>query len=159
MEWLKEWIMTICGGAVFCAVINLLVPDERYEKIIKMCTAAFILLLIAAPLTNINSCTDTYIANEKVCDYSDFERSVENQAMDYMTLAAERIIAQRLEENGISNVKISVLMDSSESGCISIGHVTLETEGTHQTDETAVKAMLKEWFNLSDVEVKYNGLS
>ena len=154
MEWLKDWTMTICGGAVFCAVINFLVPDERYEKIIKICTASFIMLLIVSPITNIKNCAVEYHLAETACDYSDFEKSITDQAEKHMASAAEKVIIQRLEENGISDVKISVSMDSSEDGCISIGHVTVETDDPHNADSTVIRQMLKSWFNLEDVEVR-----
>lgn len=155
MEWLKDWIMTICGGAVFCAVINLLVPDNRYEKIIKICTSAFILLLIAVPLINLKSCTAEYAAaEEKICESTEFEKNVAEQAEIHMAYAAEKVILHCLEENGISNVKISVLMDSSDDGCISIGHVTVEAENSQQIDHNAIKLLLKSKLGLEAVEVR-----
>lgn len=155
MGWLRDWVMTICCGAVFCAVINLLVPDERYEKVIKVCTAAFILLLIAAPLANLRSCDIEYVsAEDKVYEQSDFEKSISCQAEKYMASAAEKVMIQYLEENEISNIKIWVSMDSSDNGCISIGHVTVDTDGSQPADKQIIKTLLKNKFGLDDVEVR-----
>lgn len=154
MDWLKEWVMTICGGAVFCAVINLLAPDERYEKIIKICTSAYILLLIAVPLINLKGCSlEIKAAEEKISKPSAFEEKVASQAENYMAYAAEKVIIQCLEENGINNVKISVSMDTSDNGCISIGHVTVEADNSQQIDAAAIRLLLESKFGIENIEV------
>lgn len=67
MEAVQSWCFTVCVGIVFCGIIMMLVPSERYRPIIQMILGLFILLCLLSwsQLSGIHIDLDTDAAEEK----------------------------------------------------------------------------------------------
>lgn len=46
MESIAVWCYTVCAGIVFCGIVMILAPSQRYQKIMQMVLGLFILVCI-----------------------------------------------------------------------------------------------------------------
>lgn len=151
---IREWALTVCSASVFFAAVSILIPDEKYEKIINMSLTALMLLIVVSPLHGIDiSNIEIDVPKQEIENSHCMEELINSQAAERISNAAERVLKQKLDEQGILTTEISVFMDISENGCISIGHVTVELDQRGVADPSAVKLMLEEWTGTKNIEV------
>lgn len=132
MEWLKEWALALCAAAVMCAVFEMMSSSGKNSKAFRLVTASVMLCVIISPLSRMGSCMndfDSFIAapaetGERLCS------AIEEQTRRAMTGAVEQIVRQCAGSLGVELEEISVGMDISGDGCITIGQVTAVIAGT-----------------------------
>ncbi len=54
IRFLGEWVRTLAVGAVFCAVVLLLIPEGSEKRAVKLICAAMLTLLLIRPLQNLD---------------------------------------------------------------------------------------------------------
>lgn len=151
---LRDWALTVCAASVFCAAINLLVPDEKYERIINICLSALMILVIASPLVNIKGCDVSLdIPQGELTGQHEIEELINAQSARAVAKATEGAIEQRLISNGINPQRIYVSTDIADNGCISIRRVEVELDPGSTVSAAEVRLLLREWAGLEEVEV------
>ncbi len=151
---LREWGLTVCTASVFCAAINMLVPDEKYERVINICLSALMILVIASPLANIESCDFSFdIPQGELTGQHEIEELINTQSARAVAKAAEGAIEQRLISNGINTKRICVSTDIADNGCISIRRVEVELDPCSTVSAAEVRLLLREWAGLEEVDV------
>ena len=53
MKYLNDYVLSICFAIIFCVVVEVLTPSERYKKIIKIVSGIFILYTLMMPVKNL----------------------------------------------------------------------------------------------------------
>ena len=157
-EGLREWAMTVCALSVFSAAVNIVIPDERCERVINLGLSALMILIVTSPLAGLAGCArhdiDTgYDASRQ----EEFTELVNSQAAGAVEFAAARAAEQLLEENGIIVRSVSVSTDIAENGCISIGRVAVVLDRSADVTPAAVRLLLADRMGMKNVEVTYEG--
>lgn len=144
MSEIKDFGMMICGAAVLCAVVNMLVPSEKYEKVIKITLAAVMICAMITPLTKLSRIRldlSEYRASDRGY-YDDLRQKIEIQTESVMQKTVTGMIHESLQKNGIRAKNIFVETDRLEDGSISIGQVTIETQ--NNAEAIAAKKIIKD---------------
>ena len=92
MNGLKQWVLTVCIAAVICAIFELLIPDRKYEKLLRPVAAAFAVYAILSPLAGFaRSCAGENISFPRGDIDSGLRETVDRQAAGIVrsALAAE----------------------------------------------------------------------
>lgn len=151
MEAVREWAVTICAAAVLCAAVSGLAPESRLTKGLGIVLAAVMLSALASLAAAVG---DIKIDTEKLsmhffAEESELNDLVERQTADAVEDAVRRLIARRLESNGISAEDIRVETDISDDGCISIGQVTVITAGTDEAHRRETAELLSDMLGIN----------
>ena len=124
----REWATALCAAAVLCAGAEIIAPDEKKSKGMRIILASVMLCALILPLAHITdsgfSCggsSDVYVPDRRLCTL--FEDQTAAAAGD----AVRNLAADCLKDYGVSAEEISVNMDISDDGCISIGQITVRT--------------------------------
>lgn len=160
MQWLREWGLAVCTVSVFGAGITLLSPEDRYEKLLNMCVSLFLLVAVITPMTKLDSCCFDEISSAEVeYEYNsgELEHCIEEQTCKYLASTARTLIEAHLAEKGISAEEISVVMDSSENGSISIGQVTIMLGCDDTVSCEAVRQDITNLLGSDNVQVAVGG--
>jgi len=151
MQSALEWAAALCAGVVMCAAFGIIRPGGKQSAAFRMVTSAAMLCILISPLSELGGCAvrvKDFISapsepDNRLC------RTVEEQTSRAMKEAVEGIVTRCAEEIGLAAGEISVMMDISEDGCISIGQVTVVlAEGT-ESDAAALRDRLDREYGLS----------
>ena len=100
---IKNWAITICAVSVLSAVLNMLIPDGKYEKVLRLCIAAFAICACLGTLGGAVSC-DVLKDIKSISVESEnreLEKRIESQMNSTVQTAVYDIIAAKLKENSI----------------------------------------------------------
>lgn len=140
---IKGWILGICFAALVCSLLEMLFPNGNMEKSAKFITALFFLCAMVIPaakqLKNTNWDYTMEISAQANVNGA-LEDKVSEQLMHASEKNLERLISDLLEEQKIIPDKISVTMDTDETGCI----VIKGTEVYLKEEDGARKEKVKE---------------
>ena len=141
---MKDFVMMICAVAVLCTIAHMPIPDEKYEKVMKLLLSAILLIVIISPLTSLSSCSIDIKKNHQTDNkYArNLEDKILSQSNSLLSKTVKDNISAILNANEISYQKISVNMDTSADGRISIGQVIVIT--AYPEDFAAAQALIKE---------------
>lgn len=153
MDSLKEWAISVCAAAVICAALDMLIPEHKYEKVLRLCLAAFALCVCIAPLSGLQSCGGEWRhSNKEEMQYtrlsSDLQQQVERQSAAAVEGAVSRIIDEKLRQLGFSSYEIAVKTDIAADGSITIGQVAVTLAGTSDAEAAAAQSALEQYLGI-----------
>lgn len=128
MEAVREWAVALCAAAVLCAGAQIITPDEKKGKWMRIVFASVMLCAMVLPLARISGCRLSYDSN--ISDYSPDRRlceAIEEQTASAVSSTVCRLVEDCLLGYDVEAEDISVSMDISDDGCISIGQITVRT--------------------------------
>ena len=137
---IKNWAITICAVSVLSAVLNMLIPDGKYEKVLRLCIAAFAICACLGTLGGAVSC-------DVLKDIKSISVESENRELE------KRIESQMNSTVQTAVYEIMISMDNNKDGSISIGHITVVLINEPAVRCTEIKIMLKESLGL-DITVE-----
>jgi len=145
MEMLKEWAAALCGAVVLCCGANLIVPDGKNSKMMKMVLSLVMLCVLVSPIRTINSCrTDFFDIEKQVTEPGEqLLDTVEQQTCDKIKTSINDLIKSELYAEDIIPEKIFIDMDISPDGCISIGQVAVTVKSSLADQCGRIKDILK----------------
>lgn len=151
METVREWGIALCAAAVLCAVFGMIVPEGKMSKQLRTIMSMVVLCVILSPVSTISDCSRRLesVSAEPVLADSELSGLIEEQTASAMSDAVCRLVSSELEEMNISPRNISVCVDISPTGCISIGQVEVVLEETEAGMAPAVRERLHEQLGLS----------
>ena len=91
MTAIKQWSTVICFAAIALSIMDMLIPNEKMEKIIRLVLGCFLLLAIITPLKSLSTFKAKFY-NKKNVDYSSFKESIKEQSLDVIKGKIEKII-------------------------------------------------------------------
>ncbi len=125
METVREWGIALCAAAVLCAAGGMIAPDGKQAKYLKTIMSAVVLCVILSPVSMLSDCSrrlESAYAAPVLAD-SELSGLIEEQTATAMSDAVSRLVRSELEGMNICPENISVSVDISPTGSISIGQV------------------------------------
>ncbi len=83
MEWIKNWVISICSAVIFITAVELIIPDNKMEKYVKFAMGLILIAVIMNPIIKLFSNKwdmATYI--NKANNYMD-SKSLDNNITKY----------------------------------------------------------------------------
>ena len=143
MEALREWAVALCGAAVLCAGAGIIAPDEKQNRRLRMILASVMLCAVVLPLARLTACDVRYdIADEPFRPDSRLCSAIEQQTASAVSGAVQELVSDCLEDLSVEAEDISVVMDISEDGCISIGQVAVRAAETGGRSASEIEDVL-----------------
>lgn len=160
MTSIKTYIFSICLAAIIASVVQMLLPSGSSSKVMKTLIAIFFLCVIIAPFSGtLKLENDLFVMNKP----ASFEMKTLSDAM-YKQI--EEAAAIKIKENinnsimacNINNAKISIFMDTTASGRITISKVEIYLNKADMSRKTLVENVIKRQLGLDAYveEVKNN---
>ena len=127
MDGIREWAAALCAAAVLCAAFGMVTPEGKQGKCFRLVLSILVLCLIVSPLSELKGCTKSAenFFTQPASAESELMSLVESQTVSAISDSVSRLVADELEELGITAQEICVGMDITEDGCISIGQVVI----------------------------------
>ena len=151
MNAVYQWATVVCLAAIVGAMIELITPIGRMEKMVRFVLGAFMICAMIAPFTStaikitFDLPTENSIRQE---DTSSFQQGLDQQIL---TVAADNIRALAVEELGKEQIvpqKIEVNMDTSDKESISIINVVVYLEEDQKETQRKARQVLEDGLGL-----------
>ena len=151
MNAVYQWATVVCLAAIVGAMIELVTPVGRMEKMVRFVLGAFMICAIITPFTStaikitFDLPTESSIRQE---DASSFQQELNQQVLK---VAAENIRALAVEELGKEQIipqKIEVNMDTSDKESISIINVVVYLEESQKENRWKAQQVLEDGLGL-----------
>jgi hypothetical protein len=120
-------VLGFCGWGLVFGVVSSLVDITKFEKEIKTLFTAIVLIYLLQTL-NLMDTTPLDGISLDVNPYPLESISTEDYTRQEVTAQVERSVEEYLDQNGVVCESISVGVDISDSGSISITSITLITD-------------------------------
>ena len=127
---LKNWAMVLSFAFIIVAIFEMISPNEKMGKIVKVILNLFILLILIFPLKDLSKKVNlNFKLNEKTEIHNEkFKEGVKNQTKKVIKEELERKIKRIGEEENIKIKKVKIFMDINEDNCISIKKIEVFIE-------------------------------
>ncbi|MGN0695774.1 MAG: hypothetical protein ACI4J5_03295 [Oscillospiraceae bacterium] len=141
METIRNILLSACFISIISAALGMAVPDGKCEGQLKLILGAIFIITAANGIMK----GDFSDLTEISAGSADIAESTSAGADRYFISAAEKNLDRTLEsylkENGISDAKVSSVIDISENGSIYINEVTASIPDYYSDYVGAVKAL------------------
>ncbi len=139
MNELKRWALTVCVVAVISAVFELLIPDRKYESLLRPVIAAFAVYAVIAPVGGVfRSCADGASDVPRGEISAGLRETVDRQAADMVSafIAAEirRAMSGLAPECGVE-----VFAETGADGSVTVTGAALTLGGPGLAAESVIK--------------------
>lgn len=131
MERLQTAVLAACAVSMLTGMLQLLRPNEKFDRQLRLFTAGLMLLSILTPLLQgIQSMTPDWTILESAPSYegSDFAEQVRQQTASQVQNNLEQTLQAELRAHGIQIESLSVTVHISEEDRIDISSVTGESD-------------------------------
>ena len=144
MEAIRQWALTICTVTVAVAVLEMLLPQKRGGRLLRMCASAVMVCAVLAPLKDVLKWRPEglFSLHNTTVEYStELEKTTLRQAekLTERTLATALLTAvgELLPERS----SIAVDAASDENGCIELVRVTVRVNGGSVDEAEVIEKM------------------
>ncbi|MBE6759970.1 MAG: hypothetical protein E7554_07770 [Ruminococcaceae bacterium] len=151
MDGLREWAIALCAAAVLCAAAEMIAPSDKNGKGIRVIAAGVMLCAVILPLSRMD-CSgfrDITLGAEAFEPDTRLCAAIEQQTADAVSGTVESLVSDCLRRLGVEWEDISVVMDISEDGCISIGQITVRTAAGQTVSQEETESELYSRLGLS----------
>ncbi|MBR1778999.1 MAG: stage III sporulation protein AF [Clostridia bacterium] len=131
MSILKNWAMVVSFAFIIAALFEMISPNEKMEKVLRIVLNIFVLIILLFPLKGIsNKINLNFKLNENAEIHNEkFQDEIKNQTKKKFKEELERKIKVMGEEEKINIKKVKVFMDINEDNCISIKKIKIFIQG------------------------------
>jgi len=151
---LKNWAMILSFAFIIVAIFEIISPDEKMGKIVKVVLNLFILLILIFPLKNLSNKINlgfklgenNEIHNEK------FNEEIKNQTKKVFEEELKIKVKKIGEEENIKIKKVKIFMDINEDNCISIKKIEVFIRNEDMNKRRYLEEKLTEILRV-DIEV------
>ncbi len=140
-----EEVICFCG--IGTALLDLLIPDDKFSKQMGFVISLVFVIGIITPLAEvINNFSKEYSSLETSTYQVKYENEeVYKQSLKKVTESnIEKSVRKMLEDSEIEVYKISVSVDISESSCISISRIDIDCSNFEKASEIIKNEVTKE---------------
>ena len=141
-----QWATVVCLAAVVGAMVELVTPSGRMEKMVRFVLGAFMICAIITPLTG--------TAFKITFDFSDsspqnqeriesFEEQLDRQTLQVAANNIKALAQEALAEEGITPQKIEVFMDTSDKNSISITNLAVSLDQSQEASRVKARQILE----------------
>jgi len=153
IDFLREWIEQIAVAVIIASIFEMILPDGKIKKYIKMILGIFIVFNMISPFVNGSTLYD-FNVNDIVSDYmgeikvNDTDSSIDSKVEELYIEELEKDIVKTVEEQGYivdsCDIEAVVYSDNEEAGISKI-NITISSKNDDSTEES-------EHLEISDVE-------
>ncbi|MBR5486315.1 MAG: stage III sporulation protein AF [Oscillospiraceae bacterium] len=121
MGMIKEWAVSLCGCAVCCSLIGMLLPQGSIQKLFKLLTTVVILSCIVSPLMNLKLKLPDTDFDESYAEIEEYtlqaEEAAHEIAVEAVQAQVKKIISERLGKIHVvpENVQVNVHNDDEDN--------------------------------------------
>lgn len=142
VNFLREWIEQIAVAVIIASIFEMILPDGKTKKYVKMILGVFIIFNMISPFVNgsslynfsVNDIVENYMNEIKV----DTTNSVDDKVEELYIKELEKDIIKTVEEQGYvvekCNIDAKVYSDEKEAGISSINIIISSKKETEQTE-------------------------
>lgn len=151
MNAVYQWATVVCLSAIVGAMIELITPIGRMEKMVRFVLGAFMICAMIAPFTSTAIKITFDLPTEHTIQQENtaiFQQELDRQILN---VAADNIRALAVEELGKDQIvpqKIEVNMDTSDKENISITNVVVYLEEDQKENQRKARQALEEGLGL-----------
>ena len=160
IDFLREWIEQIAVAVIIASIFEMILPDGKTKKYIKMILGVFIVFNMISPFVNgstlydfnVNDIVGNYMGEIKV---NDTDSSIDNKVEELYIEELEKDIVKTVEEQGYivdsCDIEAVVYSDNEEAGIskINITVLSKNDNGTEESEHLEVS-------NVEEVEIVVN---
>ena len=142
ISFLREWIEQIAVAVIIASIFEMILPDGKTKKYVKMILGVFIIFNMISPFVNGSSLYD-FSVNDIVKNYMneitvDTTDSVDDKIEELYIKELEKDIAKTVEEQGYivekCNIEAKVYSDEQEAGISGVNITILSKKEIEQTE-------------------------
>ena len=146
---IKQWATAICFVAVAVSIVEMLIPNGKTEKIMRLVLGCFMLLAIMLPLKNgLSGIAPKFKKHDPLTDYSEFSKNIQDQSVNSIKSSLNSIIENSLKEKKIVVKKVDIFMDTNKDNCISIKKIKVFLKKNDENKISAAKEILEKKLGL-----------
>lgn len=154
ISFLREWIEQIAVAVIIASIFEMILPDGKTKKYVKMILGVFIIFNMISPFVN-GSSLYNFSVNDIVGNYMneitvDTTNSVDDKVEELYIKELEKDITKTVEEQGYvvekCNIDAKVYSDEKEAG---ISSVNITISSKKETEQTEIS-------NIEKVEIGVN---
>ncbi|MBQ9903059.1 MAG: stage III sporulation protein AF [Clostridia bacterium] len=126
MENVREWAGAVCCACLLSAMLSMVFPGGSSRRILGMLVSLMLLCVLLRPFMAVRNFTlgiKHHSFEAEQYENAGLEEELESSAKGIYASYLERNLERVLDGAGISYKSVSVTMDNSGDGCISIGQV------------------------------------
>lgn len=131
---MREYIVSVTFGILFCMGINLLIPNKRYAGIMQIICGVFVVYILIAPLNKILNLSapeldfSGYLKDEEFTENSLRAREKFTKELEHSTInATEELLQKDIENEFGITVKVT----------IEKGEIHIDGVGKEKSEEVA----------------------
>ena len=144
IDFLREWIEQIAVAVIIASIFEMILPDGKTKKYIKMILGVFIVFNMISPFVNgstlydfdVNDIVGNYMGEIKV---NDTDSSIDNKVEELYIEELERDIVKTVEEQGYvvdgCDIEAVFYSDNKEAGISKI-NITILSKNDNCTEES-----------------------
>lgn len=160
IEFLREWIEQIAVAVIIASIFEMILPDGKTKKYIKMILGVFIVFNMISPFANgstlydlnVNDIVGNYMGEIKV---NDSDSSIDSKVEELYIQELEKDIVKTVEEQGYivdsCDIEAVVYSDKNEAGISKI-NITIFSKKDNDTDESEQQGIS----DIKEVEIEVN---
>ena len=143
---IKEWAVAVCGTCIVGAMLSMLTPAGGSRRMLQMILTLMTLCVLFRPVSAAREWVlhiESYSFDREQYRNEELEAEVERSAKDVYASYLEENLSRVLDGEGIPYKMITVTMDNSDDGCISIGQVEVIVKN-EDAENVEIKKKIKE---------------
>lgn len=152
MNSVKSWVVMLCLISVFVTLTELIMPNGKMEKVIRLVLGTFMVCAIISPISSLIRNVD-FDFRDIASEVSVYEQKTDEDALNMAKANIRDLVTKLLEQNGIKPQRIEINMDKNEMGSIDITKITVYLFGSDRANATKAQGVIKDNFNI-ETEVK-----
>lgn len=153
METLKQWAVTIIMTALSGAVIQILMPKGKTERMMNIVLSLFFLCAILSPFITGSSQALWDEFNNKILisdtEFSDEQESLNKTVLEETEKETENIIYKLAAQEGFSGINVEVNMDISGTNSISIDEIKISVPAAERNKAIEWISSIEKTFNVT----------
>lgn len=144
METIRTIGISICVTAVVTAIFSMLLPDSRFDRVLKFAISLFFLTGVISPF--VSGQLDFRVSSEEL-ELPDAPSGLEQQVeQQFSALAAHQLEAGidfQLQTQGIEAEKVAVFIHIEPGQSVSISRITIQLGPEDSGRETEVQEIVR----------------
>lgn len=152
MEALKQWAVTIIMTALSGAVIQILMPKGKTERMVNIILSLFFLCAILSPFITGTSQSLWDELNDKIfipeAELSDKQENLNETILKETEKETENAIYKLAVQEGFSEINVNVNMDISGTNSISIDEIKISVPAAERNKAIEWISSLEKMFNV-----------
>ena len=145
MEAIKSWALIICFASVACTMLEIITPDGKMEKMMKLVFGVCMLCAIITPLiTTLKNIDISLKANDYEYNIKEYKNEFDTKINEVAIDKIKDLVLNELSLINIKPRKIDVFMDMKDKDCISIKEITVTLDKQNLNKQEEVKKVIEE---------------